>query len=46
MFNKFSLKNQIDIFKNKLRTHIFSFVGSFAPQALKGKSQNEKLMVT
>jgi hypothetical protein len=29
----FFKKNQVAIFKNKLRTPIFSFGGSFAPQA-------------
>ena len=36
------LKNQVDIFKNKVRTHIFSvFWGLLLHKALEGKSQNE-----
>ena len=34
-------KNQVDIFKNKLRTLILSFEGLLLYKPLEGKSQNE-----
>ncbi len=38
----FLLKDQVDIFKNKLRTHIFSVLGGLLlHKPLEGKSQNE-----
>ena len=39
--NKVFKKNQVDIFKNKLRTHIISvLVGLLLHKSLEGKSQN------
>ena len=39
--NKRFQKNQVDIFKNKLRTHFISvLVGLLLQKALEGKSQN------
>ena len=40
--NKVFKKNQVDLFKNKLRTRIFSVLGGLLlHKTLEGKSQNE-----
>ena len=42
MLKKLFFLNQVNIFKYKLRTHMFSvWAVSFAPQAPRKKSQNE-----